>query len=128
MRGHSRNGADQSDVAGIGEVLDTFDSGTYYTQHTTSRVVTDGQILALDGSQCPCRCRVAGKNYERTAHIEHAEDSLAREVIDLVVGQVSIRSACIVTQIYVIILGEDVAYFAENRESAEATVKNAYWA
>ena len=80
----------------------------------------------LDGAQGLRRGGVARQDHQGTAPVEKLLHGLERELVDHVERARAIWSAGIVAQIQVIILRKQLAYLAENRQTAVAGIENAY--
>lgn len=116
--------AEQADVARLGERTDGFDRGTYHAEHALCGVEAF-KVAFLYGAESLCRGRVAGQYDERTALGEEVLYGLERILVDDVVGVGTVGGTCVVAEVEIVVLWQELAYLAENGESAVAGVENA---
>lgn len=126
LTAHGGTGSHQADVTAIRELSHTLDSRTDHAQHTAGGIVALGQFKLLYGAQSLGRGGVAGQDYQRAAHREQPVYRLIGELEDLLERAIAIGGTAIIAQEDIVVLGQEMAYFAEDGQTTETAVENTY--
>ena len=83
-----------------------------------------GQVVLLDGSERPCRSRVAGEDHERTSAVKKSLDRFERVTINGFKGAGTVWGASVIAQVRKVLFRKRLAQFVKNRETAKSRIED----
>ena len=113
-----------ANVSAVGDGVDTLCRGTNDAQYAAIGIEME-QVALLNGSQSFCRCGVATQDNEMATLFEELEHGLPGELINHFEGTRTIGCTGVIAQIEIVVLGELLAYFVQDGESAIARIEDA---
>ncbi len=116
-------GGQHTDVVGVGKFSDHFGSRSDDTEHTAVGCML-GQVVLLDGTQGFGGGCVAAEDDERTTKLEKFLDGLQGELIHNIKRTRTIRCACVVAKIDVVVLRHALANAIKNGQTAIARIED----
>lgn len=115
----------ESDVVRLRQARHGFDRGADHAQYAAVRIACR-QIILLQGAERFGRSRVAGQYDQWAAALKERFDRLKRVLVDHLKRVRTIRSARVIAQIQIIILGQQTLKLSQDGHPPVAGVEDAY--
>ena len=112
-----------TDVVGVGKFSDNFGSRSDDTEHTAVGCML-GQVVLLNGTQSFGGGGVAAEDDERATQFEKFLDGLQGELIHNIKRTRTIRCACVVAKIDVVVLRHTLTNAIKNGQTAIARIED----